>query len=215
MMKKIVILVLSCLCLNTLIVAQDTDTVLDKNWKLGIHFDFNYSNILYKVGTQPLGYDGFRLLNKAGFALGINAEYKVTNSFFLVPKMEIGFNGGNIQWTTPNEAVTEYELIPLSINFMFYAHYKRQLEKLNPYFFAGTGFRMSLDREEEDLLREQYSHKSDVSIDFGLGFDRLFSSKFVFAPELKYSAGVLNLNDTDVNGIFRRHSIAIIFNFKA
>jgi len=58
-----------------------------------------------------------------------------------------------------------------------------------------------------------YLNKTDFAIDFGIGFESSVK-RFVFAPEIRFSYGLLNINENPVFQTLRYNNLSLILNFK-
>ncbi len=87
------------------------------------------------------------------------------------------------------------------------------------YLVAGVRQSFSVGGTSKDRLPGQLEvGTNDLSLEYGVGAD-LFYPLFKFAPELRFSHGLRNLNtgaNTDFNaalGRFRSHTVTLIFHF--
>ena len=72
------------------------------------------------------------LSNNLGFRLGILADYKIYKSLSISPKAELSFNNGKINFINIDGSNTEYEIMPISLDFMAHFIFKKNNSKLSP-----------------------------------------------------------------------------------
>jgi hypothetical protein len=80
-----------------------------------------------------------------------------------------------------------------------------------PYLLLGPNLRLPIGNES--LTSSDFSNRSDLAIDFGVGLENRFKD-FVFAPEIRYSLGLLNVNENPTFQTLKYQNISLVLNFK-
>jgi outer membrane protein W len=204
-MKK-VIFVAGLLMSSLTVFSQSESGVNEKRMKYGFNLGINYSNLL----DNEMLPSNASLSNNLGFRLGILADYKISKFLSVSPKAEVSFNNSEVNFTNIDGSQTEYEIMPISLDFMTHFIFKRNNEKLSPYFFFGPNVKIPISEKNDNSTT--YSTKSDFAIDFGIGVDKPFTH-FHFSPELRYSFGLLNINQNPSIQSLYFHNISLVFNF--
>lgn len=168
--------------------------------KFGFNLGLNYSNLFSKENLP----DDFKINNSTGFRMGIIMDYKLSKHFVLAPKSELSFNNNSVK--IPN-ALFVSKIFPTSLEFMSYLVYRTGKPDLKPYLFVGPNIKFLV--RQKSALQSSY----DFAIDFGIGIDKKLEY-FVFAPEFRYSYGLLNVNmNPELQSLFF-HNVALVLNFK-
>ena len=204
-MKKVVFIV-GLLISSFAVFSQSDSNTIEKRLKYGFNLGINQSNVLDN-GKLP---SNASLSNNLGFRLGILADYKISKFLSVSPKAEVSFNNSEVNFINIDGSKTEYEIMPISLDFMTHFIFKRNNEKLSPYFFFGPNVKIPISEKNDNSMT--YSTKSDFAIDFGIGVDKPFTN-FHFSPELRYSFGLLNINQNPSIQSLYFHNISLVFNF--
>ena len=56
--------------------------------------------------------------NDLGFRLGVLADYAVSKNFSISPKAELSLNNSTINLTQDDGSVSEFDVMPISLEFM-------------------------------------------------------------------------------------------------
>ena len=201
-MKKIVFA--SILFINTLpSFSQSENTFNEKRIKYGINFGVNYTNLMSKE-TLP---DNASLSNNVGARLGVLVDYKISKIISFSPKVEVAFNNGKVNFTNSDNA--EYKVLPLSLDFKTHFIFKKQNDQLSPYFLFGPTVKIPISQKIDD--KTSYSSGIDFALDFGIGIDKAFTA-FNFSPELRYSFGLLNVNQNPLLQTLNFHNVSLVLN---
>lgn len=175
----------------------------------GFYLGANYSlPQIRQVNT--IDFTGVQTSDSPGFILGIRMDRNLCGNFVLNPKVELAFNNSRISMLQPNEGKLTYEVYPVILQSALHIAYRLNKDNLSSYLLLGPHYKIPVvSREEKGLL---LSRSGDIGIDIGFGLDKAFTH-FHFAPEIRYSMGLLNIgNDSHVQNI-RFNSVALIFNF--
>jgi len=204
-MKKVV-LVLGFVTWSLIMFSQSENAISEKRMKYGFNSGVHHSNLLYH-NTLP---DNASVSNSPGFRLGVLAEYKITKLLSISPKTEISFNNSKISFAHFDQSTTVYNIMPISLDVMAHFVFKKSNEKLSPYFFFGPDVKIPISNGDKSSTT--FSTRSDFALDFGIGVNKAFNH-FNFSPELRYSFGLLNVNQHPSLRTLNFHTISLVFNF--
>jgi hypothetical protein len=210
-MKKVVLMGL----MLSLTIAQaqekEFDTIFGtskvKRVQLGFNLGGNYSWLL----TNDQLPTNARTTHGTGFQLGVLSDIRLTNWLYVSPKAELAFNKASVDFVGFSETDT-YEVFPVSLEFKNHFIFKKNYVRSSPYFLIGPAVRIPIQNKNK-LSTTAFSTRTDLAIDFGIGLDNRFSF-FNFAPELRYSFGLLNINAHPQLQSIKFHKVALVFNFK-
>lgn len=204
-MKKSALIIVLASCFYTGF--SQTDDSVEKRIKYGFSLGLNYSNLLHNETIL----NEERVTNNVGFRVGLLGEYILSKALFISPKIEISFNRSKVDIFQVDESKSIYEVMPVSLDFATHFGFRNSTSKLKPYFYIGPNFKLPLSKEEQKST--EFSTKPDLAIDFGIGFDKAFTN-FSFSPELRYSFGLLNVNNHPSIESLNYHNISFALNFK-
>ena len=205
-MKTAVLLTSMLLC--SIIVFSQTENIKNEaKYKFGFNLGANYSNLQSKE-TLP---SNVKISNGIGFSLGVFMDYSISENFIFSPKSELSFYNSSVEFVNSDNSNYTYEIFPISLNLMTHFAYKIGTGKANPYFFTGPNFKIPLSKRP-DSSSEFYTN-SDFAIDFGIRLENKIKY-FIFAPELEYSLGLLNLNQNPTLQALNFHNVSLVLNFK-
>ena len=204
-MKK-VIFVTGLFISSLTVFSQSENSVNEKRMKYGFNLGINHSNLL----DNEMLSSNASLSNNLGFRLGILSDYKISKFLSISPKAEMSFNNSEVNFNNLDGSQTEYEIMPISLDLMAHFIFKKNNEKLSPYFFFGPNVKIPVSKKNDNTTA--YSTNYDFAIDFGIGLDNSFPH-FNFSPELRYSFGLLNVNQNPSLQSLNFHNISLVFNF--
>ncbi len=205
---KNAVLLTSMLLWTVIVFSQTESDKSDSKFKFGFNLGANYSNLKSKEALP----DYAKISNGVGFSLGVFMDYSIAENFTISPKSELAFYNSSVEIANNNnKSIYTYEIFPVSLNFMAHFAYKIRNSKIVPYFFAGPNFKIPISKKP-DSSSEFYT-EPDFAIDFGIGLENRIKH-FIFAPELKYSLGLLNINQYPGLKTLNFHNISLILNFK-
>ena len=204
-MKNVVFAIVLLFCSST-VFSQSSDSDNEKRLKYGFNLGLNYSNLL-DDDKLP---ENASLTNNFGFRLGILADYSVSELFHISPKAELSFNNSKVSFTRIDGSETDYKVMPVSLEFMTHFLFKDKKDKLSPYFYVGPNVKIPLSIEDDNTTEFATGH--DFAIDFAIGVDKSLAH-FNFAPELRYSLGLLDVNQHPGIQTLNFHNISLVFNF--
>lgn len=202
-MKKVVLLALM-LCLSSIVFSQSESSKTDVKTRFGFNLGTNYSILLGKEILPSYA----SISNGVGASLGLFMDYSITKRFLFSPKIELAYNNSRIEFSDEND---DYKIFPLSLDIMTHMKYKVGDRKLTPYILAGPNFKVPLFNNPKN--GSEFDNNPDFAIDFGIGFDAQ-KKYFVLAPELRYSIGLLNVNQHPFLQSLNFNKISLILNFK-
>ncbi len=202
---KNAVLLTSMLFWSVIVFSQTENDKDYSKFRFGFNLGANYSNLKSKE-TLP---NNAKISNGVGFSLGVFMDYSITEDFIFSPKSELSFYNSSVGFS--NNDNSTYEIFPISLNLMTHFVYKIGNSKVVPYFFAGPNLKMPISKKPESS--SGFYTNSDFAIDFGIGLENR-TKYFIFAPELKYSFGLLNINQNPTLQTLNFHNISLILNFK-
>lgn len=204
-MKRVFIVVV-LIAATLSIHAQNGNEITTKRAKYGFSIGMNHANLLHDESLPQLA----SVANGPGFQLGILGEFQLSRFLFLKPRAEISFNNSSVKSLSLDGSPLTYEVMPVNAGLMTHLMVKMPRNKLSPYFFAGPEYKLPLNKPEGTA---EFGTGNDLAIDFGIGFDKAFTH-FIFAPELRYSYGLLNVSKDPIIQNLNFHNISMVFSFK-
>ena len=192
----------------TLSAFAQTETSVAK-LHFGFNLGFNYSNL--QATKSNLSAAEVRTENNLGIRMGIITEYEMGKHFSFSQKTEMAFNDGKVSLHKSGDEYETYNIVPVTIELPTHFQYKFKAEKSSPYVLFGVCYKLAFIDEKNPPL--EMTKTTDVALDLGIGFNRIFPS-FNFAPELRYSYGLMNLSSVDAISNLKMHSVSLLFNFK-
>lgn len=186
--------------------SQAEDHMNESRIKFGFNLGANYSNLMAEKGLPS---DAF-ITNGSGFRLGLIADYQILDFLFVSPKTEMSFNNGEVNFVNPDGSLSVYSIMPISLDFMVHFIFKKKTGNLRPYLYFGPDFKIPVKKKSSNPLT--YSSNSDLAIDFGIGLDKAFT-EFHFAPEIRYSFGLFDVNQNPAIPSLTFHNVSVILNF--
>jgi hypothetical protein len=208
-MKKTV-MVLAVFLLHGSLSAQLNRVMEYKKMMLGFNIGCNYTNVLMPGDHVAQTYNG------AGFRLGLVMSEEINDKNSLSPKAELSFNDSHIIYSSQGKAVSTYEVYPINVDIMFHVNHKLGNSKYKTYLLAGPNIRLPIRNKEAGLYRinpTSYGNNPDLAIDLGFGCEKL-QKYYCFAPEFRYSIGLLNVNRDPALDHVYFHNVTLVFNFK-
>lgn len=201
---KNVVLLTSMLCLSFIGFAQSESSKPDRKISFGFNLGTNYSN-LYAKETLP---DYASISNGVGASLGVFMDYSISKHLLFSPKIELAYNNCSVE---SDDETEDYNIFPISLDIMAHMKYKIGDGKLTPYILAGPNLKLPLFNKPKNS--SDFETDPDFAIDFGIGFEKL-NQYFILAPELRYSIGLLNVNQNPFLQSLNFNKISLILNFK-
>lgn len=205
-MKKLVLLAALAFC-TFVAFAQTESKDNDAKVRFGFNLGANYS-FLQSKETLP---DNSEMYNGIGAKIGVLMEYSISENFSFSPKTELALNNSGIETTNNDNSLSTYQVFPVSLEIMTHFAYRIGDGKITPYFLAGPNFRLPLNNKAKATT--DFRNKPDLSIDFGIGLENRLMH-FIFAPEIRFSLGLLNVNENPLFQTLNYHNISIVLNFK-
>jgi hypothetical protein len=205
-MKNVVLTVVLSVC-SFVCFSQTKINDADPKLRFGFNIGTNYSNLQSKEILQ----NNAHINNGMGFRTGILMEYEFAKRFMFSPEVDISFYNCNVDFTNLNNTKSIYKIYPTALEVMTHFVYKIGNGKTRPYLLVGPNVKIPLnkiDKSEYDFIT-----KPDCAIDFGIGLDNT-TKYFIFAPEIRYSMGLLNINGCPALQSLNLHSISLVLNFK-
>jgi hypothetical protein len=184
--------------------SQEEKILPQKKLRVGFNLGVNYSNILDNEGLITKA----SISNNVGFRLGVLADYRIADFFFISPKAELSFNKSSVNFN--DASIENYDVMPVSLDFMTHFQFKLNKKKLSPYIFVGPNIKVPLNGNQSNTT--EFATSNDFAIDFGIGLDKK-TTFFSFAPELRYSYGLLNVNRHPSIQSLNFHTVSLVLNF--
>ena len=203
-MKKVLFIV--CLLIPTFATLAQENRADGKRMRYGFNLGVNYSNVLDNDELP----DNATLVNGIGFRMGLLADIRVFDFLSVSPKSELSFNNSKVKFTNPDGSSSSYDVMPISLDLMTHFTFKKHNSNLKPYFFFGPDVKIPVSKKPEDTTR--YYTNPDVAIDLGIGAEKPLT-RFSFLPELRYSFGLLNVNQHPQLKSLNVHTISLVLNF--
>lgn len=194
----------ACLFLLGSVVAFSQSEIGEKKSTYGIYMGLNHSDLTVKeLPTNAV------ILTGLGFQLGILADFHYKNWLSFSPKAELSFNTANID--IANSTTTEtYQVMPVNVGLIGHLKFKIPNNRLEPYVYVGPHYRLSLTQNTGSS--SEFPTESGLSFDIGIGTTKVLE-RFAFAPELRYSHGLGNVNGNPLIQNTTYHNLSLIFNF--
>ena len=206
-MKKLFVLTLA-LSSTILGFSQTESRKPDHKFRFGFNIGTSYSNLQSKE-TFPVY---AKISNGVGLGLGVFMDYSISKSIFISPIFELSYNSCSVEFNKDIDyATTTYKILPFSLDLMTHIHYKMNNRKMKPYLYTGPNFKIPLTGKQKS--KTDIKTNPDFAIDFGIGFENKMRY-FIFAPELRYSLGLLNINQHPILPDLYFNKISLILNFK-
>jgi hypothetical protein len=178
----------------------------------------------YSLGGIPITVNNIFEKSSLGFSIGFYSNFRISefwdfrtqvNAAFYQRRLQYQFGAlGGLPANFNSEITVESSMLEIPLLFK----YRSQLRGIaGMYLIAGIKPAISLgSKKESDLAITTGSF--DASIEYGLGFD-VFFPFFKFAPELRFSHGlvnVLNRNNNVLDAPIQRlstHTATLYFHF--
>lgn len=183
--------------------AQVVEPQIQKKLRYGYNLAPNVSLIQPNVELPP----NTTTFNTFNFRVGFRADYAFNKWFSVSPEVNWSFNEGGYRFT--DSAYLDYSLMPMSFDFMTHFIFKKPSENLSPYLLIGPNVRVPVLRESVKL---PYTTRSDVALSVGLGIEKRFMF-FTFSPELRYTAGLMNISNHPLVPSAKYHNLSLALNF--
>lgn len=203
-MKKVVFVI--GIFINSLTILSQADSSSNSKLNYGFNLGVNHSNLI-ESKVLP---NNASLSNGLGFRLGVLMDYRITDFMFISPKAEMSFNNSKVYLTNTDGSSSEHNVMPISIEFMTHFIFKKKNEKLSPYLYFGPNVKIPVSKKSSNSTA--FSTNTDFAIDFGIGIEKPFTY-FNFSPELRYSFGLLDVNQHPSIQSLYFHNISIVLNF--
>ena len=145
-----------------------------------------------------------------GFGLGIATEYTLSNSFALHAKAGLSFGNSSIDYTKNDLVLQKYAVYPQNLDFRLHGKYYFGKNESQPYVLFGPSGLIALNNHVKTA--DQFPNQNGFAVDFGLGYNKVLSV-FRFAPEIRYSYGLNNINSSPMLSSLYVHRLTLTFNF--
>lgn len=200
-------LLIAMLILSFIGVSQSEEISHTSKFRFGFNIATNFS-ILQSRETIP---ETVELYNTFGASLGVLMDYTISQKLSILPSAEMSFHNSSVEITYTDQFTYTYEILPISLNLMTHVAYKIGKGENVPYVFIGPNFKIPVSKKPE--ISTDYYSSHDFAIDFGIGLENK-NRFFIFAPELKYSLGLININQNPSIRSLYFHTLSLHLNFK-
>ncbi len=204
---KNIIIILSVLLYSSIVFSQADNNTVNTKIKYGFDIGTNYS-ILQAKETLP---NNAKRVNGIGICLGSFLDYSFNDNFIISPKIQLSLYNSGVEFTHQDNSKSTYEVFPLSLNLMTHLSYKIKKRKHTPYLFVGPNLQIPISKRLHSS--STFYTAKNLALDFGIGLENTMKS-FIFAPELIYSWGLVNINQNPALQRLYFHNISLIINFK-
>jgi predicted small secreted protein len=205
-MKKLVVTAALTFC-AFVVFAQSVNKDIASKFRFGFNLGANYS-FLQSKETLPSNAEAY---NGVGVKFGVFMDYSISKNLLISPKTELALNKSGVETSNSDNSISTYKVFPLSVDIMTHFVYKIGYGKTIPYLLAGPNFRLPLNNKPKSST--DFKNNPDFAIDFGIGIENSIKN-FIFAPEIRYSLGLLNVNKNPTFQTFNYHNISLVLNFK-
>ncbi len=208
-MKKSVLLHICFICFICNIYGQRELPQNNPNYDMqSYHFGFilGYSqqklNIRYSEFMNSSG-DYQQILSdyEPGFNVGIIMDLKIKDNYNIRVTPSFNFTDQKIYYNSVNYSVSQPQNSGLS-NFELPIYLKYRSDRINNgRLYVLLGPKLSIDMSSFEKLSDNENLEfkaSNYSLDIGFGVD-IYFKYFKFAPEIKYSYGIINMLDKQYN----------------
>lgn len=176
----------------------------DKPLHYGFHLGINYTNFQLKRSNHLLEdttFDYVDAKGTTGFTLGFIVNLRLSDFSDLRLLPTVAFYQRDVVYGKEGSEQEDVNLIESTyIEFPLLFKYKSDRRKNNRLYMVGglkAGIEVGAKKKErrENQLRVQ---TYDLSLEYGLGLD-IYNEMFKFAPEVRFSIGLVNLLSDDPN----------------
>lgn len=208
-MKKSVLLHLCLICFISNTYGQRELPQNNPNYDMqSYHFGFilGYSqqklNIRYSELMNGSG-EYLQILSdyEPGFNVGIIMDFKIKNNYNIRITPSFNFTDQKIYYNNGNYSVSQPQNSGLS-NFELPIYLKYRSDRINNgRLYVLLGPKLSIDMSSFEKLSDNENIEfkpSNYSLDIGFGID-IYFKYFKFAPEIKYSYGMINILEDQNN----------------
>lgn len=184
------------------VVAQDVETK-----KTTFGFEIGLNNSLLQMSEIP---EDANKLNGTGVLLGILMNHSLNPTFSYVTKLEFAQNRNSFPYANPDGIYYSYYIMYSSLNWVNHMQYQLNDGEVKPYVLLGPN--VKIPHTMDDGFTVSYSSVVDIALDFGVGFHKKLKH-FNISPELKYSLGLMDVNNNPRYGSAYLHNISFVIQF--
>jgi hypothetical protein len=155
-----------------------------------VQSDFYFNDTISKIKSA----------GNAGFSLGfvVNARLSPHHDLRLLPT--VAFYQRNVQYTFQGGSTSNQNAESVFVEFPLLLKYKSERRKNNRMYMI-AGLKAGIEagaKKKEKRKSDLRTNNFDLAIEYGFGLDNYFKY-FKFAPELRFSHGIINLLNRDPN----------------
>ena len=127
-----------------------------------------------------------------------------------MPKAELALNNGSVLLTGTDGNVNPYDIMAISVELAPHMVFRPEGKRTTPYFLLGPNLRIPF---HGDFSTTSFQTNWDVALDLGIGLERVFR-RMALAPELRYSVGLMNINQQPQLQSVQFHNVILVLQFK-
>jgi hypothetical protein len=202
-MKKKGLVIISLLCSLSLF-SQRQGGKLESKIRFGYDIGINYSNLRSRE-TLPANTE---ISNSIGFRMGPLMDYTITKYMVFSFRSELSFNKAKAMMTNSDNLKKTNKVLPISLEFLPYMLFRYAKSLMKPYLVLGPAIKYPLSKTGSD-----YGTKTDIAFDIGVGLESKMRF-FIFGFEVRYSFGLLNVNDFPDHASMKFHNVSLLLFFK-
>lgn len=174
--------------------------------RFGFSLGLHYSNILH-LPDDP----GFAQTdNGLGFRMGVLADVPINAWMAFVPKAELALSSGSVLLTGVDGNVNPYDIRALAAELAPHMVFRPEGKRTMPYFLLGPNVRLPFHGENSTT---SFRTGWDVALDLSIGLEQVFR-RLALAPELRYSVGLMDINQQPQLQSVQLHNVSLVLHFK-
>lgn len=174
-----------------------------RRYKPGYNISVPYS--LLRVPELPANAE---VVSYIGFRAGLLLDYELNDWLWLSPEIAMSYNGGTIVFTNSGSQ-SEYLVAPATAEFMIHLKFLKENKPRSPYIHVGPNLRWPVPLRS--LSAADFGTNTDLGINAAVGFRKEFAF-FTFSPEIRYTIGLLDVNQNPQLKYVHHDTIALVFN---
>ncbi len=199
--------VVTTLIFISILCSSASSQVIEPQASKKLRYGYNIApnlSVIQPSSDLPANTTTFNTLN---FRVGFRADYSFNKWFSISPEINWSFNEGGYRFADSSQL--DYQLMPMSFDFMTHLKFKKSSDDLSPYCIIGPNVRVPVLRESVKL---PYTTSSDVALSIGLGIEKRFMY-FTFSPEVRYTAGFMNISNHPLVPTAQYNNVSLALNF--
>lgn len=176
----------------------------DRSWDWGFNLGANRTMLDVPANSSSI----YSAEEGLGFQCGILANRMIIPFIYFTPKAELSFNSAEINFKNSFQPI--YDVMPVSLNLAPHLRIRLEIGKYAPYIVFGPSYKFPVNKRSK--ITDVFDTSPDLALDLGIGIE-LKRKFFTVAPELRYSYGTLNVNQSPQIMELYMNQLSLIFNF--